>query len=469
MSDEVLGASFRDPSGFVFEHDGSIYRQVNRSYAPHYDQLMESGLYAELTERGLLIPHEPVDGMTSGWGDPYVTLRPEPIEFISYPYEWTFSQLKDAARITLGVQQAALRFGMTLKDASAYNVQFQRGRPLFIDTLSFEKYEEGVPWVAYRQFCQHFLAPLALMAHRDIRLGSLLRLYIDGVPLDLARSLLPGRAWLDVQLWLHIRLHARFQSRYAADAEAATRVRPVSKRALTNLITALESAIRKLDWKPHGTEWADYDQGDSYTEASNEHKKSVVSDYLDALAPREVWDLGANVGEFSRIASDRGIRTLAFDIDPACVERNYRRIRKSGETNLLPLLLDLTNPSPALGWAHRERASLVQRHSADAVMALALIHHLAISNNVPLPSVAAFFASLASGLIIEFVPKTDPKVRVLLATREDVFPDYTREGFEAAFASHFAIEATTPLAESERILYRMRRRERPIAGATSPA
>jgi hypothetical protein len=144
MSDEIHGASFRDPSGFVYEHDGSIYRQVNRSYAPHYDQLMESGLYAELTERGLLIPHEPVDGMTSGRGDPYLTLRPEPVEFISYPYEWTFSQLKDAARITLGVQQAALRFGMTLKDASAYNVQFQRGRPLFIDTLSFEKYEEGV-------------------------------------------------------------------------------------------------------------------------------------------------------------------------------------------------------------------------------------------------------------------------------------------------------------------------------------
>ena len=469
MSEEVLGASFRDPSGFVFEHGGAIHRQVNRSYARHYDRLMESGLYADLTGRGLLIPHEPVSGVSSGRGDAYATLRPEPIAFISYPYEWCFSQLKDAARTTLQVQQAALRFGMTLKDASAYNVQFHRGRPVFIDTLSFEAYEEGVPWIAYRQFCQHFLAPLALMAHRDVRLGGLLRLQIDGIPLDLARSLLPARAWLDVQLWLHIRLHARFQARYAGDADAAKRVRPVSKRALTNLVTALESAVQKLDWKPSGTEWAEYYEGDSYTEASNEHKRRVVADSLDALAPQEVWDLGANVGEFSRIAAARGIRTLAFDIDPACVERNYRRTRKRNETQVLPLLLDLANPSPALGWAHRERASLVQRRSADVVMALALIHHLAISNNVPLPSVAAFFASLAPGLIVEFVPKTDPKVRVLLATREDVFPDYTQAGFEAAFASHFAIEDATPLAESERTLYRMRRRERPSADPTSSA
>jgi hypothetical protein len=469
MADEVLGASFRDPSGFLFEHDGAVHRQVNRCCAPHYDRLMDSGLYADLTGRGLLIPHEVVTGVASGRGDPHAVLRPEPLGFVSYPYEWCFSQLKDAALTTLEVQRSALRFGMTLKDASAYNVQFHRGRPVFIDTLSFERYREGVPWVAYRQFCQHFLAPLALMARRDVRLGGLLRLHIDGVPLDLARSLLPARAWLDVQLWLHIRLHARFQARYAADAEAARRVRPVSKRALTNLITALESAVRKLEWAPGGTEWADYAEGDSYTAASHEHKRALVAEFLDALAPREVWDLGANVGDFSRIAADRGIATLAFDVDPACVERNYRRTRERGETRVLPLLLDLANPSPALGWAHRERASLVERRSADVVMALALVHHLAIANNVPLPSVAEFLASLAPGLIVEFVPKSDPKVRILLATREDVFPDYTPAGFEAAFGARFEIEAATPLTDSERTLYRMRRREGRSAGPTSPA
>lgn len=457
MSDGALGASFRDPSGFVFEREGVIYRQINRSYAPHYEQLMHSGLYAELTGEHLLIPHEEAAGVTSESGDAHLTLRPERVAFISHPYEWSFSQLKDAALTTLRVQQTAMRFGMTLKDASAYNVQFHRGRPILIDTLSFESYREGAPWVAYRQFCQHFLAPLALMAHRDPRLGRLLGVHLDGIPLDLARSLLPGRAWLNLHLWLHIWLHARFQSRYQADPEAAARVRPMSKRSLTNLIAALAAAVRKLHWEPRGTEWAEYAASDSYTKASHEHKRRLVSEYLTALGPREIWDLGANTGEFSRIAASRGIQTLAFDADPACVDRNYRDARERDETRLLPLLVDLTNPSPALGWAHRERASLVQRRSADAVLALALVHHLAISNQVPLPRVAAFFASLAEGLIVEFVPKSDPKVAILLATREDVFPAYTREGFESAFATCFELEAAAPLVESERILYRMRR------------
>ena len=201
MSDGALGASFRDPSGFVFEREGVIYRQINRSYAPHYEQLMHSGLYAELTGEHLLIPHEEAAGVTSESGDAHLTLRPERVAFISHPYEWSFSQLKDAALTTLRVQQTAMRFGMTLKDASAYNVQFHRGRPILIDTLSFEIYREGAPWVAYRQFCQHFLAPLALMAHRDPRLGRLLAVHLDGVPLDLARSLLPGTRRGDMSRW----------------------------------------------------------------------------------------------------------------------------------------------------------------------------------------------------------------------------------------------------------------------------
>ncbi len=457
MSDGIRCASFRDPSGFVFEREGVIYRQINRSYAPHYEQLMRSGLCAELTDKRLLIPHEEVTGVDSESGDAHLTLRPERVAFISHPYEWSFSQLKDAALTTLQAQQTALRHGMTLKDASAYNVQFHRGRPILIDTLSFETYREGAPWVAYRQFCQHFLAPLALMAHRDPRLGQLLAVHLDGIPLDLARSLLPARTLLNLQLWLHVRLHARFQSRYQADPKAGARVRPVSKRSLMNLIAMLTSAVRKLHWEPGGTEWAEYAASDSYSKASHEHKRGLVSDHLAALGPREVWDLGANTGEFSRIAAARGIRTLAFDADPACVDRNYREARDAKETRLLPLLVDLTNPSPALGWAHRERASLVQRRSADVVLALALVHHLALSNHVPLPRVARFFASLAEGLIVEFVPKSDPKVATLLATREDVFPTYTREGFESAFATCFELEATDPLVESERILYRMRR------------
>jgi len=459
MTEEADGASFRDPSGYVYRRDGVIYREINRSYASHYDQLMSSGLYEKLVSRRLLIAHEEISDRRSADGTPYLTIRPEKVAFISHPYEWSFSQLKDAARATLRVQREALDFGMALKDASAYNIQFHEGRPTLIDTLSFETYEEGRPWVAYRQFCQHFLAPLALMAYRDVRLGQLLRVHIDGIPLDLAWSLLPSRAWLNLHLLLHIRLHARYQRRYAVGAtEVRHPVRPLSKRSLINLMAGIESAVKKLEWKPVGTEWVEYYAGDSYTDAAAEHKMEMLARHLDRVDPDEVWDLGANVGVFSRIASDRKIRTIAFDVDPACVDRNYRQVRSAGETRILPLLMDLVNPSPAIGWANGERSSLLERRSADLVMALALIHHLAISNNVPLQNLADFFARLAKHLIIEFVPKSDPKVQTLLASREDVFPGYTKQGFEAAFRGPFEIEDATPIRGSERTLYLMRRR-----------
>jgi hypothetical protein len=455
MIERALGSSFRDPSGYLFERDGVLLRHIQRCYAPHYDCLMASGLYTKLVDQSLLISHEEV--MDAGDGDAYRTLRPERVAFISHPFEWSFSQLQEAALTTLRIARTALGHGMVLKDASAYNVQFHRGAPVFIDTLSFEKYEEGAPWVAYRQFCEHFLAPLALMSYRDIRLGQLLRVHIDGIPLDLTRTLLPGRAWLNVNLFMHIWLHAGYQRRYRNTSERV-RVRAISKQSLENLIRTLESSVRKLRWRAAGTEWAEYYAGDSYTESASDDKCEIVARYLDRAKPTSVWDLGANTGVFSRLAVERGIPTVAFDVDPACVDRNYREARRAGETRLLPLLLDLTNPSPAIGWAHVERASLIGRRSAGLVMALALIHHLAISNNVPLARIADLFADLADRLIVEFIPKRDRKVQQLLANREDVFPDYTQAGFEVAFGSRFEIEERTAIRDSERTLYLMQRR-----------
>jgi len=455
MSDEALGASFRDPNGFVFERDGVLLRRVNPSGVPDYQRLMESGLYDALVSEGLLIAHEEID---DAGGDGGRTLRPERVEFVSHPYEWCFSQLRDAGLTTLRVQRLALAHGMILKDASAYNIQFHQGRPVFIDTLSLAVRREGEPWAGYRQHCEHFVAPLALAAYRDVRLSQLLRVHLDGIPLDLARALLPGRAWLSLQLLLHIRVHAGYQARWRGRQDARARARPMSARALENLVAGLEAALRGLSWDPSGTEWAEYGEGDSYSSAALEHKRRLVERALASLSPGCVWDLGANTGEWSRLACRLGARAISLDFDPACVERSYRSLRASGETRLLPLVVDLRNPSPALGWAHRERASLVERRCADVVLALALVHHLAIANNVPLGRVAAFFASLGPALIVEFVPKDDAKVRTLLATREDVFPHYTREGFESAFAEHFEVLEATPIEDSQRILYRMRRR-----------
>ena len=454
---EIHPASFRDPAGFVFRRDGVLYRQIQTAGRPHYEALMNSGLYDELVGAGLLIPHEEIPLAGDEPGEVYKVIRPEEVPFISYPYEWSFSQLRDAALATLEVEKRALPRGLTLVDASAYNVQFRGGRPVLIDTLSLRQAVEGRPWTAYRQYCQHFLAPLALMSLRDIRLGQLLRVHLDGIPLDLASRLLPRGSRRRLALLLHLHLHARSQKRYEGRSVRLARGK-VSRQARLGLLDSLEAGTRKLRWRPAGTEWADYYDDTNYTAAGAEDKRRAVEEFLEETRPRTVWDLGANVGVFSRAAAAAGAMTVSFDIDPACVERNYLRVRADREPNLLPLLIDLTNPSPAAGWENRERMTLFERGPADAVLALALIHHLAIGNNVPLDKAARFFARAGRRVLLEFVPKSDSQVQRLLVTREDVFPSYTQEDFEKAFGQAFDIKRRTPLRDSGRTLYVMDRK-----------
>ena len=449
-----LSASFRDPSGFLFSRDGVLYRQVNRKYEKEYARFMESGLYDKLVKAGLLIPHIEVDQVSAA-PEAYKIIQPERVPFISYPYEWSFGQLKDAALATLSIQRRALKVDMSLKDASAYNIQFVRGKATLIDTLSFEVYKEGQPWVAYRQFCQHFLTPLALMALRDIRLNQLMRVYIDGVPLDLASELLPASTRLNFGLLTHIHLHAGAQKRYSGAEVKSRAATTFGKQAMTGLIDSLDSTIRKLDWKPGGTEWGNYYDITNYSDAAFEHKKELVREWSARVKPTLVWDLGANNGVFSRLAAEGGAYVVSSDIDPAAVEQNYRQMKSDKAENLLPLLIDLTNPSPSIGWANEERDSFGGRGPADMVLALALIHHLAISNNVPLPQVADFFASVGKWLVIEFVPKSDSQVQKLLVSRDDIFPGYTREGFESAFQHKFRIVEAVNVREADRVLYLM--------------
>jgi hypothetical protein len=459
MSSDQLGASFRDPSGFLFTRDDVLYRQVNQSYAPEYNRLMESGLYEKLVKVGLLISHTEVNVLPADQAIAFKVIQPELVSFISYPYEWAFSQCKDAALATLSLQKRALKADMSLKDASAYNIQFRNGKATLIDTLSFELYLEGSPWVAYRQFCQHFLAPLALMAYVDIRLNQLLRVYIDGVPLDLTSRLLPSRTRLNFGLLTHIHLHASAQRRYAGKTVSQPQSgKRMSKQLMVGLIESLENTVKKLIWKPAGTEWGNYYEITNYTDAAFEHKKKLVSEWTARVNPGLVWDLGANTGVFSRLASEHGIPTIAFDIDPAAVEQNYRQVKTAKEQNILPLVLDLTNPSPALGWHNRERESFSDRAPAGMVFALALIHHLAISNNVPLPQLADFFFDMGQWLVIEFVPKTDSQVQKLLASRSDIFDHYNRQEFETVFSQRFAILEAVQVQESERFIYLMRRK-----------
>ena len=451
-SGRQLPASFRDPNGFLFSRGGILYRQVNRMYEREYARLMESGLYAKLVKAGMLIPHIEANQAPAGEEACFKVIQPERVPFISYPYEWTFGQLKEAALATLSIQRRALKAEMSLKDASAYNIQFVRGKATLIDTLSFEMYKEGQPWVAYRQFCQHFLAPLALMALTDVRLSQLLRVHIDGVPLDLASRLLPWKTRLNFGLATHIHLHAKAQQRYAGE-EVKQRSGGMSKPALLALIDSLDKTVRKLERKPGGTEWGNYYDITNYSDAAFEHKKELIRTWAERLQPALTWDLGGNTGVFSRAAGEKSAFVVSWDIDPTAVEVNYRQVKEEKSENLLPLLLDLTNPSPAIGWANRERDSFGERGPADLALALAVVHHLAISNNVPLPQLADFFAGAGKWLAIEFVPKSDSQVQKLLASRDDIFPNYTREGFEAAFRERFAFHEAVEVRESERVLY----------------
>jgi len=452
--------SYRDPGGFVYRRDGVIFRQIDAPAIDGWEQFLASGLADRLIADGRLIRHDPASLQDAATPTARAVIRPEPIPFVSYPYEWTFGELQDAALLTLDVQLAALEAGWTLRDATAYNVQFRDGRPILIDSLSFAPHEEGAPWIAYRQFCEHFLAPLALMARRDVRLNRLLRADPDGIPLDLASTLLPWRTRLNLGLLSHLHLHARAQNRYAADDEAASTASGVriDRQRLVGLIRNLRGTVAGLRWKPAGTEWSDYADHTSYGDAATASKTSIVRELLATTGAQTVWDLGANTGRYSRVAAEGGRRVLAFDIDPAAAERNYRQIRQEGRTDILPLVMDLANPSPGVGWASGERQSLVDRADADAVLGLALIHHLAISRNVPLWMLMDLFATLAEWAVIEFVPKDDPMVRHLLATREDVFPDYTLDGFRAAAMGRFTIVAERPIDESPRVLFLLRRR-----------
>jgi hypothetical protein len=420
---------------------------------------VDSGLYGILATQELLIPHQEVELDLAATGEAYKVIRPLLIPFISYPYEWCFSQIKAAALTTLHIQKLAIDAEMSLKDASAFNIQFLQGSPILIDTLSFEPYTEGKPWVAYRQFCQHFLAPLALMARRDIRLSQLLRAHIDGLPLDLTSYLLPRRSWLNLGLAVHLHLHAATIRRMAGmSVDLDRRNRRMTQNAMLGLIDSLERAVNKLRWSPQATSWVDYEDMSHYPAEAKQRKEDLVREFLETIDPAVVWDLGANVGRYSRVASSSGAFTVSIDSDPGAVERNYLQMVQDGEQHLLPLLVDLANPSPSLGWNSGERDSLIARGPADAVFALALIHHLAISNNLPLPQLADFFSQLGHWLVIEFVPKSDSRVRLLMAAREDIFENYTREGFEAAFGERYAIRRAEDLPGTERRLYLMERK-----------
>ncbi len=459
---KIDSGSFRDPSGRVFRIDGEIYRSVFESGKEDFTRTRDAGIHDKLIKAGFLIPHQEVDIHELAPGGTVLCLQHPRLPMISYPWEWPFSLLKDAALLHLDAMEMLLTNGFWLRDASSFNVQYDGARLRLIDTLSIGPKPPDSPWVAYGQFCSHFLAPLAMAAYCDIRTLSLWRNFIDGFPLDLATNSLSFWRRHRPGLFMHLTLHARFQS--AADRKEdigkmkSGKKPKVSDRGLLGIVRSLKKTVSRIKWKRDSKIWEEYGEIRTYHGKDVAEKSDYVDKIVKRLKPDVVWDLGANTGEFSLIAASNGAFVVSVEGDAACMEHLYQRLsRENGTKKILPLTMDLANPSPGLGWDGRERLSLCDRGPADLVLALALIHHLVFSSCVPLSHIAQWFANMGRYLIVEFIPHDDPMVLKLLANRGDEHHPYNLEVFQSSFGEIFDFEDKLTL-QNGRTLYLCKRR-----------
>lgn len=450
----IDSGSFRDPSGQVFSFNGHIYRSIFEHGREAYETARDECIYDHLTKKKLLIDHEEVTLDEAPEGSLYVLEHPK-LSIITYPWEWPFSMLKDAALLHLDIMDELLPKRFWLRDASAFNVQYAARGIILIDTLSIGLRIPESPWVAYRQFCSHFLAPLAMAAFGDIGFMGLWRNYIDGFPLGMAAKTLPPTKRFMPGLFMHLMLHARFQE--GSDKKEnihldAGRQHKVSDMALSGIVRSLRKTISKLNCQQHSRIWADYDSVRTYEDDDVRAKKGFVKACIDEEKPEMVWDLGGNTGEFSMIAADSGAQVVSIDGDPACTDYVYNEIRKKkGYNAIYPITMDLTNPSPGLGWQCMERKSLADRGPADLLLALALIHHLLFSGNIPMDRIAMWFHSLAKNIVVEFMASTDPMIIKLTKNRPEHLP-YSLDIFLHDFGKFFDLTKKQEL-NNGRILF----------------
>ncbi len=448
-------ASFRDPAGVVFQHGGEVFRQINPAGMADFDAFTASGLDRDLIRQGKLTDFEITESNQNR-----KLLRLEKIPFWSYPYEWCFSQWRDAALLTLDIELAALEKNLSLKDASAFNITFCQSRPVFVDHGSFEIYRENEAWRAYRQFVMHFLGPLLCMKYVDVRCGAaFLRNDLGGMPLELITGILPRRAFFSPGVLLHVWAHGKFEKRYSdtsgpSYSGSGGKALPVSKKSRQNLILSLRNLVESLRLPEKKSQWADYYIDNNYTPIAFEHKKELVYNFCRESGADKIVDFGANSGEFSQIAADCASTVISPDSDHGAVEMHYRKLSGSGK-NIYPLLQDLNNPSPGCGLFNRERRPFSERSVSDAALGLALTHHLHISGNWPLTAIAEFFRAAAPRALIEFVPENDGQVKRLLRSRRPgEIVDWQADKFCAALEKTFGKVEIMPVKDSLRLLIR---------------
>ncbi|MFF4879905.1 class I SAM-dependent methyltransferase [Micromonospora sp. NPDC000668] len=459
-------ASFRDPANRVFHLGDDVLRGLDAQAAEHWRALTASAFFPTLVAAGKVCPTEdaPSALVPAAVGAPWAAvLRHERIPFVSHPYEWSFTMLRDAALLHLEILRDALADGFTTKDGSAYNLQWRGADPVFIDIGSFEPVRDGEPWAGYRQFCQTVLYPLLLTAHLGVDFQPLLRARVDGIEADQLRPLFGGARRLRPGVLTHLHLHGAMQQRHAeastSDVRAQLRAAGYSRELLLATVRGIEKLVRRLDRRPPASHWADYQRTCGYSARDRAAKEQFVAAALTAgVRPRLVLDLGANDGRYARIAAEHADYVVAVEQDPAVVDDLYRALRAEGQRRILPLVLDLADPSPGGGWRGAERAGFAERASADAVLALAVVHHLAIGRNVPLPEVVDWLVGLTApggAVVVEFVHPEDPMALRLLANKPDgLFPNYRRDAFERLLAASGRIADRLELPSGTRTLYR---------------
>ena len=460
--------SFRDPRGQVFECDGRIFRTINPTAYADYTFAKDSGLLARWIDDGRFIASHEIDPPESiALARGVRLVEHERISCVSYPYEWSFGMLQAGALHHLDLQREALDAGISFADASAYNVQFRGVQPVFIDLLSLQRYREGDFWLGYKQFCEQFLNPLLLRSTLGITYNAWFRGALEGIgSADLGR-MLPLRSKFSYKVLAHVLGPAKMQAvalsrrQKVTATESRVTSRGLSRNGYIGILEQLRNWIAKL--KPLDTgesTWGDYQDSHTYDDAETQAKRAFVAEFVAQVRPRTLGDFGCNSGAFSEVACQNGAEmVIGFEYDPIALEGAYQRA-VANELNFLPLYLDAANPSPAQGWAQQERAGLAQRMQFDAIIALAFEHHLAIGRNVPLKDVVAWLVGFAPRGIIEFVHKNDSTIQLMLAGREDIFPDYSQDAFEQAVNNVARIEKVQQITKEGRMLYWY---ERPVA------
>ncbi|WP_420574566.1 class I SAM-dependent methyltransferase [Kordia sp.] len=446
-------SSYRDPSGHIYIENDIIKRIIFPSYFPQYEALNKNGFFEKAFQHKLLIPHEEIER-----SDTQICIQPAQIPFITYPYEWSFQQYKEAALHTLKLQKYALQNDFSLKDATAYNIAFYKGNAIFIDTLSLDFYQENTPWRAYKQFITHFLGPLVVAKYHGAEFLKTMSNFIDGIPLKMISSLLPSKTKLNPFLYTNIHLLAKYENKHQEEDVQATKQATLSKKGLFNIIDNLYNYIKKIQLKEQ-SEWGDYYQKTNYSDAAFQQKSTIINDWILQLKAKTVIDVGGNDGTFVRQITSDVTTALVGDIDNNAVDQNYYSVKKNKEQNMLPFVIDLLNPSAAIGFQNTERFSFVKRvqeFQPDVTLALALIHHLSLTGNVPFENSAAFFASFSENLIIEFPKRADSYATRLLNAKaefKDHFGHYNLEDFEKNYTEYFELVAKKDIPDSQRVLY----------------